>query len=59
MGWPLSWAALKGRNLQTACAALGLRAMGKREEIAESKIVGAQLSTGWYMVQFNRSEMED
>ena len=59
MGWSLSWAALKGGNLQTACAALGLGRTGKREEIAESRIVGAQLPTGWYVVQFNRSEMED
>jgi hypothetical protein len=59
MGWSLSWAALKGGNLQTACAALGLRVTGKREETAESKIVGAQLPTGWYVIQFDRSEMED
>ena len=39
--------------------ALGLRATGKREEIAESKIDGAALPTGWYVVQFDRSEMED
>jgi len=59
MGWSLSWAALKGGNVQTACAALGLRATGKREEVAESKIDGAQLPTGWYVVQFDRSEIED
>ncbi|MGC2389709.1 MAG: hypothetical protein WA621_09950, partial [Candidatus Acidiferrum sp.] len=59
MGYSLSWAALKGSNLQTACDALGLRATGKREEIAESKIDGAALPTGWYVVQFDRSEMED
>jgi hypothetical protein len=59
MGYSLSWAALKGGNLQTACAASGLRATGKREEIAESKIVGVQLPTGWYVVQFNRTELED
>jgi hypothetical protein len=59
MGWSLSWAALKGGNLQTACTALGLRATGKRKEIAESKIVGAELPTGWYVIQFDRSETED
>jgi hypothetical protein len=59
MGWSLSWAALKDGNLQTACAALGLRPTGKREETAESKIVGAQLPTGWYVIQFNRSELKD
>ena len=59
MGYSLSWAALKSGNLQTACAALGLRSTGKREEIAESKIVGVQLPTGWYVVVFNQSETED
>jgi hypothetical protein len=59
MGWSLSWVALKGGNLQTVCSALGLRVTGKREESAESKIVGAELPTGWYVVQFNRTEMED
>jgi hypothetical protein len=59
MGWSLSWAALKSGNLQTACAALDLRSTGKREEIAESKIVGTQLPTGWYLVVFNRTEIKD
>jgi hypothetical protein len=59
MGWSLSWAALKDGNLQTVCSALDLRATGKREEFAESKIVGAQLPTGWYVVQFDRSGMGD
>jgi hypothetical protein len=59
MGYSLSWAALKGANLQTACAALGLHATGKREEIPESKIDGAALPTGWYVIQFDRAEMED
>jgi|HubBroStandDraft_6_1064221.scaffolds.fasta_scaffold322879_2 hypothetical protein len=59
MGWSLSWAALKGGNIQVACAALGLRATGKHKEIAESKIVGAQLPTGWCVIQFDRSELED
>ena len=59
MGWSLSWAAIKGGNLQTACVALGLRATGKREEFDESKISGAALPTGWYLVAFNRSELKD
>jgi len=59
MGYSLSWVALKGANLQTACAALGLRATGRREETAESKIVGAELPTGWCLIRFDRSEMED
>jgi hypothetical protein len=59
MGWALSWAALKGGNLRTVCTALSLHATGKREEVAESKVVGAALPTEWYVVQFDRSEMED
>jgi hypothetical protein len=59
MGYSLSWAALKEGSQQTACAALGLRATGKREEIPESKIVGAALPTAWYVIQFNRTEMGD
>lgn len=59
MGYSLSWAALKGGNLQSACSALGLHTTGKREEIAESKIVGAQLATGWYVVVFTRAEIKD
>lgn len=50
MGWSLSWAALKGGNLQTVCSALGL---------SESELAGATLPTGWYVVVFNRTEIED
>jgi len=59
MGYSLSWAALKKGSQQTACAVLGLRTTGKREEIPESKIDGAALPTGWYVIQFNRTEMGD
>ena len=59
MGWSLSWAALKGGNLQTVCSALGLRATGKREGLAQSKIDGTALPTGWYVVVFNRTEIGD
>jgi hypothetical protein len=59
MGWSLSWAALKGGNAQTVCAALGLCATGRREGIAESKVSGTALPTGWYVVVFNRTEIKD
>lgn len=59
MGWSLSWAALKDGNVQTVCSALGLRTTGKREGIAESKIAGTALPTGWYVIVFNRSEVKD
>jgi hypothetical protein len=59
MGYSLSWAALKGGNLQTACAALGLRETGKREEIPDSDIVGTQLPTGWCLVLFDHNVIEE
>jgi hypothetical protein len=59
MGWSLSWAALKGGNLEAICSAFGLRSTGKREEVAESGINGVQLPSGWYVVQFDRSELKD
>jgi len=59
MGYSLSWAALKGGDVQSACAALGLRPTGKREEVAESKVNGVQLPTGWYLVKFDHKEMGD
>jgi hypothetical protein len=59
MGYSLSWAALKGGNLQKACEALGLRTSGKCEGILESKTVGVALPTGWYVVVFNRRELKD
>ena len=59
MGYSLSWAALKGGNLQKACATLGLRTTGNCEGILESKIVGVTIPTGWYVVVFNRKELQD
>ena len=59
MGWSLSWAALKGGDLQTVCAALRLRPTGKREETADSEINGVPLPTGWYAVIFDHREMTD
>jgi hypothetical protein len=59
MGYSLSWAALKGGTVQTACAALGLRATGKSGKIPRSKIPGAVLPTGWYVVVFKRRELRN
>jgi len=58
MGYSLSWAALRGGNLETVCSALRLRATGQREEVPESKITGAAPPTGWYVVVFNRTEIK-
>lgn len=59
MGWSLSWAALKGANVQTTCSVLGLRATGKRSAIGQSKIAGTLLPSGWYVIVFNRTEIKD
>lgn len=59
MGWSLSWAALKGGDVQTVCSLLNLRQTGNREGIAKSKIDGTALPTGWFVVVFNRTEIKD
>ncbi|HXC47763.1 MAG TPA: hypothetical protein VNU20_05695 [Candidatus Sulfotelmatobacter sp.] len=59
MGYSLSWAAIKNGRPEAIHSALGLRATGVWEEIPESKIVGASLPTGWYLVSFKRKELGD
>lgn len=59
MGYSLSWAAVKGGNVKSVCAVLGLRPTGEREEVAEAKIDGVQLPTGWYVVLFDHDEVKD
>ena len=50
MGYALSWLAVRGKPRAAVLDALGLRATGTREEIAESPIVGAELPGGWFLV---------
>ena len=57
MGFSMSWAAVRGGTPQTVHEALALRGTGKREEIPESDITGAELPGGWYMVVSNRDEL--
>jgi hypothetical protein len=59
VGYSLSWAALKGGNVQTVCSLLELRQTGRLEGIAESKVCGTALPAGWYVVVFNRTELKD
>ena len=59
MGYSLSWAALKNGTLETICSACSLRPTGQREEIAESSIVAAEIPTGWHLVLYNRTEIDD
>jgi hypothetical protein len=55
MGYSQSWLAVKGKSRAAVLEALGLQGTGTREEIAESPIVGAELSSGWYLVVTDRS----
>lgn len=59
MGYSLSWVAVKGGNSEAIYSILGVRPNGQREEVAESKIVSAELPTGWILVLFNRKELKD
>jgi hypothetical protein len=59
MGFALHWAALKGGNLESICSVFKLRPTGRREEIPESDIVGAELPTGWCLVLLNRQTIKD
>ncbi len=57
MGFSLSWIAVKGHSAQEVQAALGVRLTGEREDFPESDLSGAQLSTGLYLIVFNRKEL--
>jgi len=59
MGYSLSWAALKNGTLETICSACNLRPTGEREKFPESKVVAADISTGWHVVLYNRYEVDD
>jgi len=59
MGYSLCWAAVKSGEAPRVHALLGLRATGMWEEILESKIGGASLPTGWYLVLYQRNALED
>lgn len=55
MGYAQSWLAVRGRSREAVLEALGLRATGEREEVAESPLAGAALPGGWYAVIANAS----
>ena len=59
MGYSLSWAAVKNGTIETICAACNLRRTGQREEIPESKIVAAEIPTGWHLALYNTHEIDD
>jgi hypothetical protein len=55
MGYSQSWLAVRGKPRASVLDALGLEGTGKREEIAESPIVGADLPGGWFLVVMDRA----
>ena len=59
MGYSLSWAAMKNGSLQAICSASNRRPTGQREEEPESNIDAAEVSGGWYLILFNRREIDD
>jgi hypothetical protein len=56
MGWSLCWLAIKGKSAQAVCDTLHFRRTGTFEKHAESKIVGAELPTGWFVIHSNQTE---
>jgi hypothetical protein len=54
MGFSQTWLAVRGGTAETVLPQLGLRGTGKREEEAESPLVGAELAGDWYIVIANR-----
>jgi hypothetical protein len=55
MGFSQSWVAVKGKPRAAVLGAFGLHGTGKREEIAESPIVGADLPRGWFLIVTDRA----
>lgn len=59
MGWSLSWAAVKDGKAEAIHSLLSLRPTDVWEKIPESGTSGATLPTGWYLVWFDRRELDD
>ena len=55
MGFALSWLGVRGKSPEVVLEELGLRLTGEHEDIPESGIVCASLSTGWFVVVMNNS----
>lgn len=54
MGFSLAWMAMKGRNADAGCAALGLERRGGSLPFPDFEFSGAALPTGWYLVVGDR-----
>lgn len=53
MGYSQTWLAVKGGTAESVLPHLGLRGTGRREDVAESPLVGAELAGDWYIVIAN------
>ena len=53
MGYAISWLAIRGKSSSTVRKELGLLATGKLEDVPESKILGMELPSGWYLIFAN------
>lgn len=58
MGVCLTWFAIRGKRPETVRTELGLRGTGERVSF-RSRIAGADLPNGWYLVQRIRYECRD
>jgi len=56
LGYSLSWCAVRGKDAKAVLDELGLCPTGDRELFAESPLVAAQLSAGWYVVVADHDE---
>src|ERR1700756_5139165 len=50
MGYSGAWLAVRGKSREAVLETLGLEGTGQREEWPDSKISGAELPDGWYLV---------
>src|SRR5262245_7172798 len=55
MGYAISWLAVRCSGA-SARETLGLRPTGEQLELPEAPIVGAELSTGWYLLIADRCD---
>jgi hypothetical protein len=59
MGYSISWLAIRGEDVKTVHAELGITGTGEYEEVPESPLLGVQLPEGWYLVFANRCDYVD
>src|SRR5262245_60593529 len=55
MGYAVSWLAVRA-SAASIRESLGLRPTGEHLELHEGPLVGAELSTGWYLLVANRCD---